>query len=317
MRLAVMTEPQQGLSYAQISRIARHAETEGFEAFFRSDHYGSFPGADDHPTTDAWATLAGLALETSRIRLGSLVSPVTFRHPAALAKQVATVDEMSGGRVELGVGIGWNEGEHARHGIPLPPLAERFEMLEDELAMLHGFWKEPDGWSFAGRHWTVDDALVRPRPIQRPHPPIIVGGGGKPRSIRAAARWGDEYNVSGPELPEIPAIHARLRAACAAEGRADGSVVFSAMTGVVVGANDDEVSERIGRMLDAFGMSGTDSGAWVAARRNRYLIGTPDAVLERMREYEAAGIQRLFLQDWLPTDLDMLTLIARDVLPHA
>jgi F420-dependent oxidoreductase-like protein len=317
MRLAVMTEPQQGLSYADLLGTVRHAEAEGFEAFFRSDHFGSFPGADDHPTTDAWTTLAGLARETSRIRLGTLVSPVTFRIPGTLAKQVATVDEMSGGRVELGVGTGWNEREHEQYGIPFPPVGERFEMLEEELAILHGLWREPDGWSFDGRHWRVEETLVRPRPLQRPHPPIIIGAGGKPRSIRLAARWADEYNVNGPEPAAMGAIRDALHAACEAEGRPAGSVVFSAMAGVVVGANDAEVRERIGRMLAAFGMSGGDADAWVAARRNRYLIGTPDAVLERLRDYAAAGVQRLMLQDWLPTDLDMLSLIAREVLPQA
>jgi F420-dependent oxidoreductase-like protein len=312
-----MTEPQQGLSYADLLRTVRHAEAEGFEAFFRSDHYGSFPGAADHPTTDAWTTLAGVARETSRIRLGTLVSPVTFRHPGALAKQVVTLDEMSGGRVEVGVGSGWNEGEHASYGIPFPPQGERFEMLEEELQILHGLWREPDGWSFEGRHWHVQDALSRPRPVQQPHPPIILGAGGKPRSIRLAARWADEYNLSGPEPDAIGAIHDALRDACEAEGRAPGSVVLSAMAGIVVGATDTEVRERIDRMLVAFGMSGADADAWVASRRKRYLIGTPDAVLERMRDYAAAGVARIMLQDWLPTDLDMLSLIAREVLPEA
>jgi F420-dependent oxidoreductase-like protein len=317
MRLAVMTEPQQGLSYDDLSRAVRHAEAEGFEAFFRSDHYGSFPGADDHPTTDAWSTLAGLARETSRIRLGTLVSPVTFRLPGPFAKAIATIDEMSGGRIEVGVGSGWNEREHAQYGIPFPPVAERFEMLEEELRILHGLWREPDGWSFEGRHWRVDDALVRPKPVQQPHPPIILGAGGKPRSIRLAARWADEYNVSGPEVSDIGAIRDALRAACEAEGRPPGSVVLSAMAGIVVGANDAQVRERIDRMLIAFGMSGTDADRWVASRRKRYLIGTPDAVLERMRDYAAAGVERLMLQDWLPTDLDMLSLLAREVMPQA
>ena len=316
MRLAVMTEPQQGLSYADLLKTVKHAEAEGFEAFFRSDHYGSFPGADDHPTTDAWATLAGLARETSRIRLGTLVSPVTFRHPGAFAKQAATVDEMSGGRVEVGVGIGWNESEHAELGLPFPPVGERFDMLAEELEILHGLWREPDGWSFEGRHWQVKGAHVRPRPVQQPHPPIIVGAGGKPRSIRLAARWADEYNLSGPEPEAIGAIRDALRAACESEGRAPGSVVLSAMAGIVVGVNDAEVRERIGRMLDTFGMSDSDADAWVASRRRRYLIGTPDEVIERIHDYEAAGVERIMLQDWLPTDLEMLSLVAREVLPR-
>lgn len=316
MRLAVMTEPQQGLSYDDLRRTVQHAEAEGFEAFFRSDHYGSFPGADDHPTTDAWTTLAGLARETSRIRLGTLVSPVTFRHPGALAKQAVTVDEMSGGRVEVGVGSGWNEGEHAELGLPFPPPVERFDMLEEELEILHGLWREPDGWSFAGRHWQVSGAHVRPRPLQQPHPPLIVGAGGKPRSIRLAARWADEYNVNGVDPDAARRIRAALDRACSAEGRAPGSVVFSVMTVIIVGATDAEVAERVEAMLQVLGIGGEQADRWLASRRPRALIGNPDTVVERIRAYESAGVQRIMLQDWLPTDLDMLSLVAREILPR-
>ena len=317
MRLALMSEPQQGLSYRELLALVRHAEAEGLEAFFRSDHYGSFPGATDHPTTDAWATLAGLARETERIRLGTLVSPVTFRHPGNLAKVVATVDEMSGGRVEVGVGTGWNEQEHAELGIAFPRRAERFDMLEEELTILHGLWREPDGWSFEGRHWQVRDAMLRPKPVRRPHPPIILGGKGKPRSIGLAARWADEYNLQGFEPAAIPPIAAALARACEEEGRDPGSVVLSAMVGIVVGPSEADSRARVARMMGVFGLSLDEAEGWMARRRPTYLMGTPGQVLERISDYEAAGLRRIMLQDWLPTDLEMVSLIAREIAPNA
>lgn len=315
MRLALMSEPQQGLSYADLLALVRHAEAEGIDAFFRSDHYGSFPGATDNPTTDAWTTLAGLARETSRIRLGTLVSPVTFRHPGTLAKIAATVDEMSGGRVEVGVGGAWNEEEHAQLGLPFPPQRDRFDMLEEELAILHGLWGEPDGWSFEGRHWQVRDALLRPKPVQRPHPPIILGAKGRPRSIALAARWADEYNVNGLDPDEIAPV-ARVLERASSEARRDPPVVLSAMVGVVLGATQGDVGDRLARLMEIFGFSPERAEAWLASRRRYYLIGTPEEALERLRAYEAAGVKRVMLQDWLPTDLEMVSLIAREVVPH-
>jgi F420-dependent oxidoreductase-like protein len=213
MRFALMTEPQQGLAYEEVLALARTAESAGFEAFFRSDHYTSFPGEAGLPTTDAWTTLAGLARETSRIRLGVLVSPVTFRSPGLLAKVVTTVDEMSGGRVEVGLGAGWNEKEQAEYGFPFPDLRTRFDMLEEQLEILHGLWTEPAGWSFEGRSWQIRGAQLAPRPVTRParrHPNLIVGGAGKPRSARLAARWADECNVSGTAPSAVASAFERV-----------------------------------------------------------------------------------------------------------
>ena len=183
MRFALMIEPQQGLSYAQQLAIARLAEDAGFETLFRSDHYEGIPAGREAVSTDAWTVLAGLARETTRIGLGALVSPVTYRHPGSFAKVALTVDEMSGGRIEVGVGAGWHDDEHRRHGLPFPPIDQRAEMLEETLEILHGLWEEPDGWSFKGRHWTVEDSLFRPKPGSLPgrnggRPRIIVGGEG-------------------------------------------------------------------------------------------------------------------------------------------
>src|SRR5437870_2299239 len=196
MRFALMLEPQQGLSYAEQLEIARLAEELGFEALFRSDHYQSFPEPAGRPTTDAWAVLAGLARETTRIHLGALVSPVTFRLPGNLAKVVATVQEMSGNRMELGMGAGWNDAEHRQYAFPFPDIDVRAEMLEEQLQVIHGLWDEPDGWSFHGRHYTVEGSRFAPRP---PRPPIIVGGQGRPRSIRLAARYAEEFNVTSSD----------------------------------------------------------------------------------------------------------------------
>src|SRR4051812_13908399 len=206
MRFALMIEPQQGLSYAEQLAVVRRAEAVGFESFFRSDHYQSFPGPSGEPTTDAWAVLAGLARETTTITLGALVSPVTFRAVGNLAKVITTVDEMSGGRVEFGLGAGWNEDEHRQLGLPFPEITERGDILEEQLEVLRGLWGEPDGWSFSGKHYRIEDALFHPKPLARagratgangaPRPRILTGSSGTPRAMRIAARYADEFNLS-------------------------------------------------------------------------------------------------------------------------
>ena len=306
-----MTEPQQGLSYAEILAAARAAEAAGLEGFFRADHYASFPGPPDNPTTDAWATLAGLARETTTIRLGTLVSPVMYRRPGNLAKVVATVDEMSGGRVEVGLGAGWNAGEHAAHGFSFPPLPERYDRLEEELAILHGLWTEPDGWQFDGRFWQVTGSLFRPRPTfsGRRHPNLILGGAGGPRQARLVATYADEFSAN-TSTPDIRAAYARVRGACRAIGRDPDEVAYAAMVGVLVAETEKELDERVHAQL---AMLGSDARAdtWLAEGRGRWILGTPDQALERIRDLEAAGVQRIMLQDFLPRDLDMIALLGR------
>lgn len=314
MRFALMTEPQAGISYEEILAIARTAEEVGFEAFFRSDHYTSFPGEAGLPTTDCWATLAGLARETSRIRLGSLVSPVTFRIPGSFAKVVATVNEMSGGRVEMGAGAGWNELEHAELGLPFPEVNERADMLEEELQILHGLWDEDDGWSFEGRHWQVRGTHFRPKG-RRPN--LIVGGVGKPRSLRLGARYADEYNVSSSEPSTVGDIYARLDEACRAIGREPGSITRSAMAGVLIGRDAAEVRKRAEAMIETFGVKDREAEEWLDERRLRWVTGTPDQARARIAQYEAAGVQRMMLQDVLPRDLDHVRLIGEVVLGRA
>jgi alkanesulfonate monooxygenase SsuD/methylene tetrahydromethanopterin reductase-like flavin-dependent oxidoreductase (luciferase family) len=313
MRFALMIEPQQGLTYGQQVAIAKRAEANGFETLFRSDHYASFPGPAGMPTTDAWTVLGGLARETERIGLGVLVSPVTFRHPGTFVKVVTTVDEMSGGRIEVGVGAGWNEEEHRQTGLSYPEIAERFDLLEDQLTILHGLWEEPDGWSYDGHVVKVQDARFYPKPVAvpgrpvgtngAPRPNILVGGSGAPRGLRLAVRWADEFNTSSQGPEKASETYAKLEAACVAGGRDPGSIVRSAMAGVLVGRTATEVKTREAAVLTAFGDE--DGGeAWLDERRDRWIVGSGDDAREMVQRFAAAGVERIMLQDFIPWDLD-------------
>ncbi|MFL5750650.1 MAG: TIGR03560 family F420-dependent LLM class oxidoreductase [Chloroflexota bacterium] len=314
-----MTEPQQGLSYDEQLAIARRAEAAGFESFFRSDHYQSFPGPAGNPTTDAWAVLAGLARETSTIGLGALVSPVTFRRTGNLAKVITTVDEMSGGRIEFGLGAGWHDVEHAQLGLPFPPIEERAGMLEESLQVLLGLWGEQDGWSFNGKHVRIEDAQFYPKPVataDRPtmsngasRPRILVGGGGTRRSMRIAARYADEFNLSSSSPEVARAKYAELAGACDAEGRPPGSVTRSTMSGVLIGRTRDELRRREQQLLADFG--NVDAGEdWIEERRDRWVYGTPDEARAQVERFAEAGAERIMLQDFLPRDLEMIDLMA-------
>jgi F420-dependent oxidoreductase-like protein len=319
MRFVLMIEAQQGLSYDEQLAIARRAEAAGFEAMFRSDHYQSFPGGSDEPTTDAWAVLAGLARDTQRIGLGVLVSPVTYRTPGNIAKVAATVDEMSGGRIELGLGAGWHEDEHRRHGFPFPDIKDRADMLEETLEIVHGLWDGEDGWSFQGSYWTVEDARFRPKPRDLParkggRPPIILGGEGSPRSMRLAARFADEFNLTSTAPEKVAERFARLDEAIRSAGRDPSSVVHSCMTGVLVGRDEAELERRQRDLLRDLGIAEDDD--WFATRRQRWVFGTAEEARESVARFEAAGVERIMLQDFLPRDLDMIDAIAEALLPQ-
>jgi F420-dependent oxidoreductase-like protein len=302
MRYALMTEPQQGYSYQDILDAAKAAKSAGFETYFRSDHYSSFPGATDLATTDAWTTLAGLARDTDGIGLGSMVSPVTFRIPGSFAKVVSTVDEMAGpGRVEVGVGAGWHEREHAALGIPYPGTVERVDRMEEELAILRGLWDEPDGWSFQGEHYQVREALFRPKG-KRPN--LIVGGTGKPRSLRLGAQYGDEYNISSSTPAEVREIKARLEAVCAKVGRDPATLTISVMAGVLVGRDDSEMARRVQAQKSIFAEATVAAEEWLKRREDRWITGTPASARARIGEYVDTGIDRLLFQDFLPHDTD-------------
>ena len=319
MRFALMIEPQQGLTYAEQLAIVQRAEAVGFESFFRSDHYQSFPGPAGEPTTDAWAVLAGLARETSTITLGTLVSPVTFRSVGNLAKVVTTVDEMSGGRVEFGLGAGWNDEEHAQLGLPFPEIGERGDILEEQLEVLRGLWGEADGWSFQGKHIRVEEARFYPKPVTvagRPvgrngasRPRILTGSSGSPRAMRIAARYADEFNLSSASPDKAREWYGKLDEACRAIGRDPASIGRSLMAGVLIGRDEAEVSRRKGELLAAFAEeSGGDE--WFDAREPRWILGTRDQARAMVGRFEAAGAERIMLQDFLPRDLDMISQMA-------
>jgi F420-dependent oxidoreductase-like protein len=310
MRFALMIEAQMGLSYADQLAIVRRAEAAGFEAFFRSDHYQSFPGPDDAPTTDAWAVLAGLARDTSRIGLGALVSPVTFRWPGNLARVVATVDEMSGGRIEVGMGAGWNETEHRQYGVPFPPIEVRAEMLEEAVQVVRGLWEEPDGWSFIGKHYRVEGAVFHAKPERRLH--LILGGGGSPRSMRLAARLADEFNLTSSRPEQAAEKYAYLDDACRAIGRDPETLVHSAMIGVLVASNGSELRRREEALMAALGAEEA-ADEWFAERRERWIIGTPEAARDAVRRFAAVGVERIMLQDFLPHDLEMIDVMGAEL----
>ena len=306
MKLRIFVEPQQGATYQQLLAVAKETESGGFDAFFRSDHYLTMGGDGLPGPTDAWITLAALARETSRIRLGTLVSSSTFRWPGVLAITVAQVDAMSGGRVELGLGTGWYEGEHAAYGIPFQPLGERFERLEEQLSIITGLWKTPVGekFSFAGTHYQLTDSPALPKPEQHPQPPIILGGAGAKRTPRLAATFANEYNVPFHGVPDSEAHFGRVRAACEAVGRDPDSLEFSAAQVLCCGADEAEVAARAKAI-----------GREVSELRTNGVAGTPDEVLERLGALGAAGATRVYLQVLDLHDLDHLRLISERVLP--
>jgi F420-dependent oxidoreductase-like protein len=230
MRLCVMVEGQEGVTWEDWLALARACEQHGFEALFRSDHYGPVVAEEERGSLDAWATLAGIAAVTSTVRLGTLVSPATFRHPSVLAKSAVTVDHISGGRVEVGLGAGWNQAEHERYGFPFPPLGERMDVFAEQLEIVHRQWKS-EPFSYEGEHYRLAESNPLPKPVQSPHPPLIVGGSGKPRSVALAARWADEYNAVSPSAGECRALRERIAEACAREERAP--LPLSVMTPLV------------------------------------------------------------------------------------
>jgi F420-dependent oxidoreductase-like protein len=310
VRIAVTVEGQEDVTWEAWLGLAATCEAGGFEGLFRSDHYDSVVGGE-RGSLDAWATLSALAAVTERLRLGTMVTPVTFRHPSELARVVTTVDHVSGGRAELGIGIGWFEGEHRAAGFPFPPVRERAELLAEQLEIIHRQWTE-DVFDFDGRHYRLEGCRARPKPLQTPHPPIIVGGSAKPGTLGPAVRFADEYNTIGdPET--CRERRARIDAACEAAGRDPASLPLSIMAGLVIGADAAEVAantERVARRMNL-----ESAAALLASRGDQWLVGTPAEIVARIAEFEAAGVTRIFLQAWLHEDPAMLELAAAEVLP--
>jgi F420-dependent oxidoreductase-like protein len=308
MQLRVMTEPQEGATYDDQLAVAAESERLGFDAFFRSDHFQRIGAGDPGPgPTDAWATLGGLARDTSRIRLGTMVSSATFRLPGPLAITVATVDAMSGGRVELGMGGGWFDTEHRSYGIPFPPVGERFDRLEEQLAVVTGLWATPRGktFSYAGKHYTLVESPALPKPVQQPRPPVIVGGKGPKRTPALAARFADEYNVPFDTLDVVATCFDRARAACEAAGRDPATLTLSVAQTVAVGASEPEARRRAAAI-----------GADLAALREGGLGGTAAEVVDKVGRLGELGASRVYLQVMDLADLDHLRLIAAEVAPQ-
>jgi len=304
----VFLEPQQGATYSQQLAVAQLAESLGFSAFFRSDHYLAMKVEGLPGPTDSWVTLAGVARETSTIRLGTLVTSATFRYPGPLAISVAEVDEMSGGRVDFGIGAGWYEAEHQAYAIPFPSLGERFERLEEQLEIITGMWATPvgDTFDYAGKHYAIVDSPALPKPLQRPHPPIVIGGGGPKRTPALAARFASEFNLAFPSLDFVRLQFGRVRAALEAAGRAADDIVYSAAFVVCAGEDEARLARRaaaIGRELDEM-------------RANSPLAGTPDEIAEKLTAFAAAGVQRVYLQLLDLSDLAHLELFAAEVMPR-
>ncbi len=307
MDLRIFTEPQQGATYDDLLAVARRAEETGFDAFFRSDHYLAM-GTDGRPgPTDAWLTLAALARETSRVRLGTLMTSATFRLPGPLAISVAQVDQMSGGRVELGIGAGWYEAEHTAYGIPFPGTGERFDRFEESLAVVTGLWGTPEGERFdhPGPHFPVADSPALPKPVQRPGPPVIVGGKGKRRTPALAARYAAEFNVPFDSVPTSVELFERVGDACEAVGRERSGLRLSNALVLCVGRDEQELSRRAA----AIGRDPAELRATGAA-------GTPQEVVDTLGRYAEAGSSRAYLQVLDLADLDHLDLVAEQVMPH-
>jgi F420-dependent oxidoreductase-like protein len=301
--LRIFTEPQQGASYSDLLRVAKATEDLGFDAFFRSDHYLKMGDVDGLPgPTDAWTTLAGLARDTSRIRLGTLVNSATFRLPGPLAITVAQVDEMSGGRVELGLGAGWFDEEHQAYGIPFPDLRTRFDRLEEQLAIVDGLWQTPVGqtFDFAGQHYQVSNSPALPKPVQTPRPPIIIGGHGRRRTPALAAKYADEFNVAFSDVATTAEIIGWVREASAETGR---ELIYSAAAVICLGRDEAEVNRRAAAI-----------GRESAELRENGLAGTPDEVRAKLGRYADAGATRIYLQVLDLSDLDHLQLIADTLL---
>jgi F420-dependent oxidoreductase-like protein len=313
VRFSLMLEGQEGVTWERWLATAQACERLGFDALFTSDHYLS-EVTSDPGSNDAWTLLGALAARTERLRLGTMVSPVTFRSPAVLAKAATTVDRISGGRVELGLGAGWWEQEHRTHGFPFPPVGERMEMLEEQLEIVHGLWTQ-DVFSFESRHYALEACRFVPKPVQRPHPPIVVGGKGGPRIARLVARWADEFNRVGGTPEDVRASFDRVRDAVERAGRDQAAVTTSFMTWIFVGRTDREWRERADRARSMDPTAGS-LDEYVDDVSRDCFVGTVQRVVDRMNEYAAAGVQRFVLNHEVFDDLDHVELISEEVLPH-
>jgi F420-dependent oxidoreductase-like protein len=323
MQLCLMIEGQEDVSWEQWLDLARACESSGIPALFRSDHYMNLDGQHPERTTlDAWATLCGLAAVTERLRLGTMVSPATFRHPSQLAKVVVTADHISGGRVELGLGAGWHEREHSAYGFPFAPTKLRMDVLEEQLQVVLGNWSRPapappaqspstrTSFDFQGAHYRLEQLDAYPKPVQDPHPPLIMGGTAGPRSAALAARYADEYNTVFPTLEMVTERRDRIHAACERAGR--DPLPISIMTGVLVGETDAELRHRAGRLSHKMGFNPDEL---ISDPPMGWIVGTIDQATEQLLALREAGVGRVMCQHLLHTDLEAVGLIGERLAP--
>ena len=297
-----MIEGQENVTWADWCALANACEEHGVETLFRSDHYISQADEAGSVAHDAWTTIAALAARTSTLRFGTLVSPVTFRAPALLANAAATADHVSGGRIELGLGAGWMEREHRAYGFPFPETRTRLELFAEQLEIVHRLWTE-ERVDFRGRHYTLEDAPAQPRPVQRPRPPLVVGGGGSRGTVEPALRFADEYNTPFVSPADAAAIREKTR-----------PLRFSVMTGCLIGETREDALERA-RELYARRPRDASFEDWLAAYSERSVAGSLEEAAERLRAYERAGCERVMLQHLLHTDLESVRLIGRELAP--
>jgi F420-dependent oxidoreductase-like protein len=305
MRVNLMIEGQEDVTWPQWLALANAVETAGLEGLFRSDHYQSVAGKRDRGSLDAWATLAALAAVTERIRLGTMVSPTSFRHPSVLAKSVVTADHVSGGRIELGMGAGWSEVEHVSYGFAFHDLATRYDVFEEQVEIVVRHMSE-DTFDFHGDHYRLTDCRALPKPVQTPKVPLILGGMAGPRAARLAARFADEYNTVFPTVDALAQRRQAIEAACRQVGREP--LTFSMMTGCLLGTDEAEVRERAGRLKGLSGRSG-ELDEWLDGLRGEWIIGTVDQAATRLQEYAAVGLDRVMLQHQLHDDVEMVALM--------
>jgi len=313
MRLRLMIEGQEDVTWEDWVALAEACEANGVGTMFRSDHYLSVDDRRERGSLDAWGTIAALGAVTEKLRLGTMVSPATFRHPAVLAKAAVTADHVSGGRVECGIGAGWWEREHELYGFALPPVGPRMDALEEQMQIVRGHWG-PDPFDFDGKRYSARELNALPKPVQQPLP-LILGGRGGPRSLRLAARYADEYNTVMATAEEIADVRRRLDQACEAEERDPASLPLSMMTGWLVGADRDELTDRASRLAQWKGQ-GDDGEAFIAGLRESTILGTAEEAIEQLRELEAAGLTRIMGQHLLHRDLDGVALMGREIAPR-
>lgn len=307
-----MVEGQEDVTWEDWLALAAACEEHGVGTMFRSDHYLSVDDRRERGSLDAWGTIAALGAVTEKLRLGTMVSPATFRHPSVLAKLAVTADHVSGGRVEVGIGAGWWEREHELYGFELPEIGPRMEALEEQMQIVRGHWGEGP-FDFGGEHYSVRELDARPKPVQKPLP-LILGAKGGPRTLRMAVRWADEYNTVMLTAEEVADLRRRLDEACEKEGRNPATLPLSMMTGWLVGADRDDLLDRASRLSEWKGEGG-DGEAFIAGERESTILGTVDEAIEQLRELQEAGLTRIMGQHLLHRDLDAVALMGREIAP--